>query len=141
MQYHMCVSLTAPAPLDKQGDVCVERIGLARSTQRKPAWLKVALPSGERFVRVRGAVRALGLHTVCQAARCPNVGECWNAGTATFLILGDACTRGCRFCAVSRGDPGGVFDREEPGRVAAAARQMGLDYVVVTSVTRDDLPD
>jgi len=108
---------------------------------RKPKWLKVALPGGARFRRVAGAVRGFGLHTVCEEARCPNVGECWDHGTATFLILGDTCTRGCRFCAVSRGNPAGAADREEPARVAAAAAQMGLDYAVVTSVTRDDLED
>jgi lipoic acid synthetase len=109
--------------------------------KRKPDWLKVKLPGGERYRRVLGAVRGLELHTVCQEAHCPNVGECWEQGTATFLILGETCTRGCRFCAVTRGEPGGIVDRDEPARVAAAASQMGLDYVVVTSVTRDDLED
>ena len=108
---------------------------------RKPDWLKVSIPGGERYRRVHGAVRRMGLHTVCQEAHCPNVGECWDHGTATFLVLGDTCTRGCRFCAVSRGDPAGVVDADEPARVAEAAAQMELDYVVVTSVTRDDLDD
>jgi lipoic acid synthetase len=109
--------------------------------QPKPPWLKVGLPGGERYGRVRAAVERGGLHTVCREARCPNVGECWNAGTATFLILGDHCTRGCRFCAVSRGDPGGAVDAAEPVRIARAAAEMGLDYAVITSVTRDDLRD
>jgi len=107
----------------------------------KPDWLKIKIPGGERYARVRRAVAGGGLHTVCQSARCPNVGECWNAGTATFLILGDRCTRGCRFCAVERGPSPGVVDRNEPGRVAGACAEMGLDYAVVTSVTRDDLED
>lgn len=107
----------------------------------KPDWLKVRLPGGERFRDVRRVVAGHGLHTVCEEARCPNVGECWGAGTATFMILGDTCTRGCRFCAVNRGDPEGALDAAEPDRVARAARVMGLDYAVVTSVTRDDLPD
>lgn len=114
---------------------------MSKTGQRKPDWLKVAIPGGERYRRVRAAVRGMGLHTVCQEARCPNVGQCWDQGTATFLILGDTCTRGCRFCAVTRGEPEGVVDRDEPARVAAAASQMELDYVVVTSVTRDDLSD
>jgi lipoic acid synthetase len=108
---------------------------------RKPSWLKVGIPGGERYRRVRRAVGGMVLHTVCQEARCPNVGECWDQGTATFLILGDVCTRGCRFCAVTRGDPAGAVDRDEPQRIASAAQQMELSYVVVTSVTRDDLPD
>jgi lipoic acid synthetase len=111
------------------------------TAKRKPDWLKVKLPGGDRYRRVRGAVRGMELHTVCQEARCPNVGECWDAGTATFMILGDTCTRGCRFCAVTRGEPAGAVDADEPARVAAAASRMGLDYVVVTSVTRDDLAD
>ncbi len=99
------------------------------------------MPGGERYGKVKAAVERHGLHTVCREARCPNVAECWNAGTATFLILGDRCTRGCRFCAVARGDPDGAVDADEPVRVASAAREMGLDYAVVTSVSRDDLSD
>ena len=109
--------------------------------ERKPPWLKVPLPGGPRYVRVRGAVVSGGLHTVCEEARCPNVGECWNAGTATFLILGGTCTRGCRFCAVASAALGSAPDPDEPRRVAEAAAEMGLDYAVVTSVTRDDLED
>ena len=108
---------------------------------RKPNWLRVRFPGGDRYQGVRAAVRAGGLHTVCEEARCPNAAECWESGTATFLILGDTCTRGCGFCAVTRGEPCGTVDGEEPARVADAARRMALDYAVVTSVTRDDLPD
>lgn len=108
---------------------------------RKPEWLSVRVPGGDRYRAVRETLREGGLHTVCEEARCPNAAECWESGTATFLLLGATCTRGCAFCAVTRGDPGGVWDRAEPGRVAAAARRMGLDYAVVTSVTRDDLAD
>ena len=107
----------------------------------KPPWLKAPLPGGPRYLRVRGAVSSGRLHTVCEEARCPNVGECWSAGTATFLILGGTCTRGCSFCAVGRAELGAAPDADEPRRVALAAAEMGLDYAVVTSVTRDDLDD
>jgi len=108
---------------------------------RKPPWLKVPLAGGPRYQRVRRAVTAGRLHTVCEEARCPNVGECWDAGTATFMILGDLCTRGCRFCAVARAERGRDADPGEPARLAAAAAEMGLGYAVITSVTRDDLAD
>jgi lipoic acid synthetase len=108
---------------------------------RKPDWLKMRLPGGEGYRAVRKALTAGGLHTVCESARCPNRGECWAEGTATFLILGSVCTRGCGFCSVDRGAPGGVVDEGEPARVAEAVAAMGLRYAVVTSVTRDDLPD
>ncbi|MCK9521863.1 MAG: lipoyl synthase [Proteobacteria bacterium] len=108
---------------------------------RKPTWLKAPLPTGERYQAVRRVVSGQQLHTVCEEARCPNIGECWNCGTATFLILGDTCTRGCAFCAVTRGNPKGALPPDEPARLAEAATAMGLDYVVITSVTRDDLPD
>lgn len=106
----------------------------------KPPWLVCRTPSGEACERIRNILRDRRLHTVCQEALCPNLGECFSRGTATFLILGDRCTRSCRFCAVSHG---GVKppDPEEPGRIAEAIMEMGLGYVVVTSVTRDDLPD
>jgi lipoic acid synthetase len=106
----------------------------------RPAWLKVRLPSGEGYVRLRKLVEGERLHTVCQDARCPNIGECWGAGTATFMILGDVCTRGCRFCAVASGRPLAP-DPDEPRRVAVAVEKLRLRYVVVTSVDRDDLPD
>ncbi len=108
---------------------------------RKPAWLRTRLPGGSPYRAVRGTLEREGLHTVCEQARCPNLAECWACGTATFLILGGVCTRGCGFCAVARGDPGGAADEREPARVAEAVRDMGLRYAVVTSVTRDDLPD
>ncbi|HLP40404.1 MAG TPA: lipoyl synthase [Fibrobacteria bacterium] len=106
----------------------------------KPAWLKARIPGGEAYSTVRATVKEHGLHTVCQSASCPNLGECWSKGTATFMILGNVCTRGCRFCDVPKGRPGG-YDREEPARVAESVRLMGLRYAVITSVTRDDLPD
>ncbi|MFH1892329.1 MAG: lipoyl synthase [Candidatus Zixiibacteriota bacterium] len=108
--------------------------------RRKPPWLKVKAPLCETYSEVKKILGGLSLHTVCQEANCPNRMECWSQKTATFLILGDVCTRGCSFCDVSRGKPGEV-DRGEPGRVAEAVDRMELEYVVVTSVTRDDLPD
>jgi lipoyl synthase len=109
--------------------------------RRKPPWLKVRPGGGEAFGEVKRTLRELGLHTVCEEARCPNIGECWSCGTATFLIMGETCTRGCRFCAVATGDPGGVLDCAEPDKVARAAAQWELRWVVLTSVDRDDLPD
>lgn len=111
------------------------------SRLRLPPWLKVRLPTTEALRSTGKLLRANGLHTVCEGARCPNQGECWGAGTATVLILGDTCTRACRFCAVKSGRPGGVVDEGEPARVAAAVAASGLSYVVLTSVDRDDLPD
>lgn len=107
---------------------------------RLPPWMRTDLRTDRDFTRVHGLLADLDLHTVCQSAKCPNRHECWNNGTATMMILGDICTRRCRFCAVTKGSPTGV-DVDEPGRVAAAAKEMGLRYVVLTSVTRDDLPD
>jgi lipoic acid synthetase len=107
---------------------------------RKPPWLKVRAPGGENYNRLGALMRELGLHTVCEEAHCPNVGECWEHGTATFMILGDVCTRNCAYCAVSHGRPP-VYDIEEPARVASAVEQMKLRHVVITSVDRDDLPD
>ncbi len=109
-------------------------------TLRKPDWLKQRLPSGPDFEKIKGMIRKDRLHTVCQEAGCPNIWECFSHHTATFLILGSRCTRNCRFCAVTEG-PLEPPDPEEPARVASVARKMGLRYVVVTSVTRDDLPD
>jgi lipoyl synthase len=107
---------------------------------RKPAWLKARIPGGPAYSSVRATVDTHGLHTVCESASCPNLGECWSHGTATFMILGNTCTRGCRFCDVPKGRPG-EYDRDEPDRVAASIRLMGLRYAVITSVTRDDIPD
>jgi lipoic acid synthetase len=109
--------------------------------ERKPEWLKVRIPGGDRHAELTQTFRRLRLHTVCEEARCPNIGECWREGTATIMILGDVCTRGCRFCAVSSGQPGGVVDENEPQHVAGALGQMDLAYVVLTMVDRDDLPD
>ena len=109
--------------------------------RRKPDWLKVRLPSGQAYENVLGEVRRLGLHTVCQEALCPNLGECWGAGTATIMILGDVCTRGCHFCNVKTGSPKGEVDWMEPKRVAEAVAQLGWKYLVLTAVDRDDLAD
>lgn len=107
----------------------------------KPDWLKVKPPAGDNYKRLRILSNDLGLHTVCEEAHCPNIGECWGGGTATFMLLGDVCTRGCRFCAVKSGNPKLVVDEFEPLKIAHALREMNLTYVVLTSVDRDDLPD
>ncbi len=107
---------------------------------RKPAWLKVLFPAGPNYARIDRFHREHGLHSVCRSAACPNQGECWSKGTATFMILGDRCTRNCRFCNVEHATPTAV-DPDEPRRVAAAIAELGLAYAVITSVTRDDLPD
>ncbi|MDR2143479.1 MAG: lipoyl synthase [Treponema sp.] len=109
--------------------------------QRKPDWLKVKFPSGETWKKVDEVLVRRGLHTVCDEAHCPNKGECWGMGTATFMILGDLCTRGCRFCAVSTAAEGRPVRADEGREIALAAKELGLDYVVLTSVDRDDLPD
>jgi lipoic acid synthetase len=106
----------------------------------KPEWLKVRAPGSENYLRLKGLMRTLGLHTVCEEANCPNIGECWHHGTATFMILGETCTRSCGYCNVMHGTPGAP-DVAEPRKVASAIHAMGLDYVVITSVDRDDLPD
>jgi lipoic acid synthetase len=108
---------------------------------RKPGWLRVAVPGGARYQRVRDTLRTLRLHTVCEEAHCPNVGECWGGGTATVMLMGDFCTRGCRFCNVKTAARPPPLDPDEPRHVAEAIRRLGLDYIVVTSVDRDDLPD
>ncbi len=112
-----------------------------RPSPRKPDWLRVSLPSGEDYERVRAKVNTLELNTVCKEAACPNIAECWGAGTATIMILGDTCTRGCRFCNVKTGNPKGVVDWMEPVRVADAVRDLGWKYLVLTAVDRDDLAD
>ncbi|XOB98062.1 lipoyl synthase [Deinococcota bacterium DY0809b] len=109
--------------------------------RNRPDWLKAPLPTGGTYARLKGLVQELELHTVCQEARCPNVGECWVHGTATIMILGKVCTRACKFCAVSTGNPAGWVDPREPEHVARAVAELGLGYVVLTSVDRDDLPD
>jgi lipoic acid synthetase len=108
--------------------------------QRKPSWLKVKAPGGPNYMRLKQLMRELDLHSVCEEAHCPNVGECWEHGTATFMILGDVCTRNCAYCAVAHGRPP-KYDIAEPHRVAQAIAQMGLQHAVITSVDRDDLPD
>jgi len=111
-----------------------------RPNPRKPDWLKVRAPGGPAYIRLKGLMREWNLHTVCEEAHCPNIGECWEDLTATFMILGDVCTRNCGYCAVTHGRP--VWeDREEPERVGRAVRALGLEHVVVTSVNRDDLVD
>lgn len=107
----------------------------------KPEWLKVRAPGGDTYHHLKQTFRDLDLHTVCEEARCPNVGECWREGTATVMLLGDVCTRGCRFCAVTTGDPRGAIDVREPEHVARAIARLDLQYVVMTMVNRDDLLD
>lgn len=112
-----------------------------RPRSPKPEWLRVRMPGGERYTRLKSRARELKLHTVCEEAQCPNIGECWSGGTATFMVMGDTCTRGCRFCAVNTSRNGLPLDPNEPSNIATAIAEMELDYVVVTSVNRDDLPD
>ncbi len=114
---------------------------MADAVRKKPDWLRVRLPGGERYNGLKETLRGLDLHTVCEEARCPNIGECWSAGTATIMILGETCTRGCRFCAVNTGDPGGLVDPREPDNTARALAKLDLSYVVMTMVDRDDLLD
>jgi lipoic acid synthetase len=113
----------------------------ARAPMGKPRWLKAPLAAGPRYDFVRRTVREHRLSTVCEEAKCPNIGECWNAGTATVMLMGSVCTRACRFCAVDTGNPRGWLDAEEPRNVAESVALMRLNYVVLTSVNRDDLPD
>jgi lipoic acid synthetase len=107
---------------------------------RKPVWLRVRAPAGENYTKVKQSLRSLNLHTVCEEARCPNISECWGTGTATIMIMGDICSRGCRFCAINSGKPV-LLDAGEPERVAKAIKEWRLRYVVITSVCRDDLED
>ena len=107
----------------------------------KPAWLKVRPPSGSSYRYIKSLMKINGLSTVCEEARCPNIGECWGGGTATIMLMGDMCTRGCRFCHVKTGNPKGKLDPQEPEKVARVLSSLDLKYVVLTSVDRDDLPD
>ncbi len=116
-------------------------VGSTFEPGRKPSWLRAPLAAGSGFESVRGIVREHRLSTVCEEARCPNIGECWNAGTATIMLMGAVCTRACRFCAVDTGNPQGWLDAQEPENVARSVELMRLNYVVLTSVNRDDLPD
>lgn len=107
--------------------------------RRLPSWFKVPLPGGHNYLRLKSLVRDNNLHTICEEGQCPNIGECWEYGTATFLILGDVCTRSCAYCAVTTGRPKAI-DESEPSRVASAVQTLGLSHVVITSVNRDDVP-
>jgi lipoyl synthase len=124
------------------GESLIQLGGTLRQKARepKPEWLKVRMAGGGRFEQVRRTLRELKLHTVCEEASCPNVGECWGGGTATVMLMGDVCTRGCRFCDVNSGTPA-PLDPLEPRHLAEAVGRLGLDYLVVTSVNRDELPD
>lgn len=117
------------------------RVGAPAASARKPPWLKARAPTGSGYANVRALVREHRLATVCEEAKCPNIGECWNAGTATLMLMGAVCTRACRFCSVDTGNPHGWLDREEPQNAARTVELMKLGYVVLTSVDRDDLPD
>tara|TARA_Y100001970_G_C14077852_1_gene773015 strand:- start:124 stop:1014 length:891 start_codon:yes stop_codon:yes gene_type:complete len=108
---------------------------------RKPDWLKVPLPGGKKFSQIKSRVANLNLSTVCEEANCPNIGVCWNGGTATFMMMGDICTRGCRFCSVNSGKIPRILDPDEPKNLAETVKKMNLKYVVLTTVDRDDLPD
>ncbi|MEO0272263.1 MAG: lipoyl synthase, partial [candidate division WOR-3 bacterium] len=105
----------------------------------KPDWIKTNLSATEKFRKVIQTLKTQNLHTVCSEAKCPNLNECWGSGTATFLILGDICTRNCKFCATKTGNPMGQIDFDEPARISKAVKEMNLQYIVITSVTRDDL--
>lgn len=109
--------------------------------QQLPSWFKIRPPTSEGFATIKGLVKKTGLATVCAEAHCPNLAECWSGGTATFMLLGETCTRGCGFCAVKTGNPRGALDPFEPLKLAESVRALGLDYVVITMVARDDLPD
>jgi lipoyl synthase len=119
----------------------VKQSHAAPTNQRKPPWLRAPMPAGADFSAVKNIVREHRLSTVCEEAKCPNIGECWNAGTATIMLMGAVCTRACRFCAVDTGNPRGWLDAEEPENVARSVELMRLKYVVLTSVNRDDLSD
>jgi lipoyl synthase len=129
------MSVTAPLRIIRSRDTSP---GIPR--EAKPEWLKVRAPGSPNYQRLKGVMKELRLNTVCEEARCPNIGECWHHGTATFMILGDVCTRACGYCAVPHGKPT-ELDTAEPRRVADAVERMGLNYVVITSVDRDDLED
>ena len=135
--------MIAPDPADGGADASAASIRAAGLpiNARKPGWLRVGVPGGERYGRVRETLAGLNLHTVCAEAHCPNVAECWGGGTATVMLMGDTCTRGCRFCQVKTAARPPDLDPEEPRHMAEAVRKLQLDYVVVTSVDRDDLPD
>ncbi len=119
----------------------IKEIPAQQESPRRPDWLKARIPGGENYARLKNLIDTQRLHTVCEEARCPNMGECWNAGTATFMILGDICTRSCGFCAVKTGRPDYGLDWDEPRRVAEAVQRMNLRHAVITSVNRDERAD
>ncbi len=135
------VDRAAAEPIRVVKNGIASKADVAVPRERKPAWLKVKLPSGGTYQRVKENVRGNRLSTVCEEAMCPNVAECWSAGTATIMLMGSVCTRACRFCAVDTGNPRGRLDPDEPRLAAESVRLMGLGYVVLTSVDRDDLSD
>lgn len=122
-------------------DINLPVINSHTSPRRHPPWIKARIPGGGNYAELKNLMRDLQLHTVCEEARCPNIGECWNNRTATFMILGDICTRRCMFCAVQKGKPGGVVDSDEPRRLGEAVTHLKLNHIVITSVNRDDLSD
>ena len=126
--------------IDLSNRVLDNRQSSTLDTRRKPAWIRAQVPGGDAYLSLRSRIEGLGLHTVCQEASCPNIGECWSRGTATIMVLGDTCTRSCGFCNVKTGRPP-VTDLDEPRRVATMLSDAGLRHVVITSVDRDDLPD
>lgn len=130
----------SPEPTPRESKPAPRRLNVVHQ-DKKPDWLKVRAPGGENYTKLKQTLRKLDLYTVCEEARCPNMGECWGAGTATVMLLGHTCTRGCRFCAVTTGNPRGYVDPREPEHVASAIAQVGLKYVVLTMVDRDDLLD
>jgi lipoic acid synthetase len=132
--------LAVPLVQLQRGSAPAGPIGVGAPEPRKPGWLKVRAPGGAGYIRIKRLMRELGLHTVCEEARCPNIGECWEHQAATFMILGDVCTRNCAYCAVAHGTPA-PYDPLEPARLAEAVAAMGLQHVVITSVDRDDLED
>ena len=135
------IILRVPVRLNRGDIILLRSLGMAAQIEPKPSWLKMRLPTGETVASVRNMLRERGLYTVCEEARCPNLGECWAGGTATIMLMGDVCTRGCRFCAVKTGNPHGWLDPFEPQKVAETADIQELNYIVLTSVDRDDLED
>ncbi|OED43646.1 lipoyl synthase [Chromatiales bacterium (ex Bugula neritina AB1)] len=129
------------ATVVSESDTSTSSEQLAEGVLRKPPWLRAKIPGGEAFNAVRDNVRENRLATVCEESKCPNIGECWTAGTATIMVMGAVCTRACRFCSVDTGNPNGWLDPQEPANTARSVELMGLNYVVITSVDRDDLPD
>lgn len=125
----------------KQNQTLTQKLKQDQQVLPKPAWLKIRPPSTEKFAQIKGLVKSKKLATVCEEARCPNISECWSGGTATFMLMGDTCTRACRFCMVKSGNPKGVLDPYEAKNLVESVKKMKLDYVVLTCVTRDDLED